>query len=132
VADMQRNTIQRQIILETLKKFHTHPTVEELYAEIQKSHPAISKTTIYRNLRQLVQGGQAGNVALPNDAERFDQRTDRHYHFQCKSCGALYDVDINYLEEINERVREKYDFQVDAHDIIFKGICMRCKDGTSK
>jgi len=124
---MQRNTVQRQIILDTLKKFATHPTVEEIYEEIQKSHPAISKTTIYRNLRQLVQGGQVGKVVLPDDAERFDKRTDRHYHFQCKSCGELVDVDINYPDGINEKVQAKYGVQVDEHDIIFKGICSQCK-----
>ena len=124
---MQRNTIQRQITLDTLQTFSTHPTVDELYAEIKKSHPAISKTTIYRNLRQLVQSSQVGKVGLPNDAERFDKRTDPHCHFQCKSCGALYDVDIDYPENLNEKVEEKYDFQVDGYGIIFEGICQQCK-----
>ena len=123
---MQRNTVQRQIILETINRFITHPTVEELYSEIQKSHPSISKTTIYRNLRQLANGGQIGRVALPGDVERYDKRTDRHYHFQCKSCGRLLDVDIDYLEGIDEKVREKYGFLVDEHDIVFKGVCPKC------
>jgi len=124
---MQRNTVQRQIILETFNKFITHPTVDELYSEIQKSHPSISKTTIYRNLRQLAQGGQIGKIALPNDVERYDKRTDQHYHFQCKSCRELFDVDIDYLDGINEKVQEKYGIQVEEHDIIFKGICSQCK-----
>jgi len=124
---MQRNTVQRQIIFETLNRFITHPTVDELYSEIQKSHPSISKTTIYRNLRQLAQGGQIGRVALPDDVERYDKRTDRHYHFQCKSCGALLDVDIDYLDGINEKVQEKNGFQVDEHDIVFRGVCPQCK-----
>jgi len=124
---MQRNTVQRQIILETLNRFITHPTVDELYSEIQKSHPSISKTTIYRNLRQLANGGQIGRFALPGDVERCDKRTDRHYHFQCESCGSLLDVDIDYLEGINEKVQEKYGFQVDRHDLIFKGTCSHCK-----
>lgn len=124
---MQRNTVQRQIIVDTLNKFTTHPTVDELYSEIIKSHPAISKTTIYRNLHQLAQGGQIGRIALPDDAERYDKRTDQHYHFQCKSCGVLLDVDIDYLNGINETVQEKYGFHVDGHDIIFKGVCSQCK-----
>ena len=123
---MQRNTVQRQIILETLNKFVTHPTVDELYSQIQKSHPSISKTTIYRNLRQLTQSGQINKVPLPNDVERYEKRTDCHYHFQCKSCGNLYDVDIYYVIGINEKVHEKYGFQVDEHYIIFNGICPLC------
>jgi len=123
---MQRNTVQRQIILEALNKFNTHPTVDELYSEIQKSHPSISKTTVYRNLRQLAQGGHIGRVALPDDVERYDKRTDQHYHFQCKSCGGLLDVDINYLDGINEKVHKKHGFQVDGHDIVFMGVCPQC------
>jgi len=124
---MQRNTVQRQIILDTLNKFITHPTVDELYSEIHKGHPSISKTTIYRNLRQLAQGGQIGRVALPDDVERYDKRTDRHYHFQCKSCGELLDVDIGYVDGINEKVQEKYGFQVDGHNTVFFGTCTQCK-----
>ena len=124
---MQRNTVQRQIIFDTLNKFITHPTVDELYSEIQKSHPSISKTTIYRNLRQLAQGGQIGRVSLPDDVERYDKRVDQHYHFQCKSCGALTDVDIEYLDGINDKVHEKNGFQVDGHDIVFKGVCLQCQ-----
>jgi len=125
--NMQRNTVQRQIIFDTLNNFITHPTVDELYSEIQKRHPSISKTTIYRNLRQLAQGGQIGRVALPDDVERYDKRTDKHYHFQCESCGKLLDVDIDYLDGINEKVQEKYGFQVDKHDIVFMGVCPQCK-----
>ena len=125
---MKRNTVQRQIISETLNKFITHPTVDELYSEIIKSHPSISKTTVYRNLRQLAQGSQIGRVALPDDVERYDKRTDQHYHFQCKSCGELLDVDIDYLDGINEKAQEKHGFQVDEHDIVFKGICLNCKE----
>ena len=125
---MQRNTVQRQIILGTLKQFDTHPTVDELYAEIQKSHPPISKTTIYRNLRQLAQVGQIGKVALPDNSDRYDKRTDQHYHFLCKNCGTLFDVDIDYPEGINEKVQKKYGVKVEEHDTIFKGICQKCKE----
>ena len=124
---MHRSTVQRQIIFDTLNNFTTHPTVEELYAEIQESHPSISKTTIYRNLRYLAQGGKIGKVGLSDNADRYDKRTDQHYHFQCKTCEALFDVDIDYLGGINEKVHEKYGFQVDAHEILFKGICPECK-----
>ena len=125
---MQRNTVQRQIILDTLNDIPTHPTVDELYSEIRKRHPSISKTTIYRNLRHLAQGGLIGNVALSDDVERYDKRTDQHYHFQCKSCGELLDVDIDHLVGINEKVQEKYGFLVEKHDVVFVGSCPQCKE----
>ena len=125
--NIQRNTVQRQIILEALKKLYTHPTVEEVYTQIHKNHPTISKATVYRNLRLLAERGEIGQVSLPDDADRFDERTDQHYHFKCKLCGELSDVDVEYLAAIDETVREKYGFQVDEHDVVFRGICKKCR-----
>ena len=122
----KRNTVQQQIILDILKKFQTHPTVEKIYAEIIKNHPKISKATVYRNLHKLTECGVIRQVPLPNEMERYDSRTNRHYHFKCRECGSIFDVDIDYLDGINETVRQIYGFQIDEHDIIFKGACPQC------
>ena len=125
---MQRKTVQRQIIADALKNFDIHPTVDEVYAEIQKNHPSISKTTVYRNLRMLAQDGKIRQVVLSDDAERYDKRTEQHYHFKCYNCGRLFDVDMDYLEDIDDRVRQEYDFQIHMHDVIFRGFCLHCRD----
>ena len=126
--NFQRNTVRRQIIQKTVKKLHTHPTVEEVYQEVHKSHPTISKVTVYRNLRQLAENGVVRKVLLREELERYDKRADHHYHFKCRNCGALFDVDVDYPKEMDETVRQKYGFQVDGHDIVFWGICPKCAD----
>lgn len=125
----QRNTVQQQIIHETLKKLRIHPTIDEIYAEINKEHPSISKSTVYRNLRQLAADGMIRQVSLPDGLERYDGCMDQHYHFNCKRCGGIIDVSIEYLVGINDAVEGKYGFQVDAHDVVFSGICLKCKNG---
>jgi Fur family peroxide stress response transcriptional regulator len=122
----QRNTVQRQIILDTLTRLNTHPSIEELCAEIRKDHPAISKTTVYRNLRQLAKNGLIREVSLLDGLERYDSYTEQHYHFKCKSCGGIYDVEIDYVSGLNDAVHEKYSFQVDEHNIVFSGVCKKC------
>ena len=122
----QRNTVQRQIIWETVKKLHTHPTVEEIYEEIHKNHPTVSKTTVYRNLRQLAESGAIRQVSLSDTVDHFDDRTDQHYHFKCKMCGCISDIDVGYLADINEAVQRNYEFQVDAHEVLFSGTCLKC------
>ena len=130
--DRKRKTVQRQIILDTIRSFYTHPTVEEVHAEIQKKHPSISKTTVYRNLHQLAIVGEIRRVSLPNDLERYDRRTIKHYHFVCRTCSCLFDVDIEYLQGINETVQAKYGFLVHEHDVIFSGICQQCMEGCAQ
>ena len=124
----QRNTVQRQIILDTLRKLNTHPSIDEIYADIHEEHPSISKTTVYRNLRQLAENGVIRQVLLPDGLERYDERTSQHYHFRCKNCGSILDVDIDYLAGINSTVQGKYGIQVDEHDVIFSGFCRQCKN----
>ncbi|MCL2760810.1 MAG: transcriptional repressor [Desulfuromonadales bacterium] len=123
---VKRNTVQRQIILDILKKFHIHPTVDEVYVEIQKAHPTISKATVYRNLRQLAESGEIRQVSMSDDPERYDRRADHHYHFKCKICGKILDVDIDHIKGINEVAQQKYGVKIDEHDVTFKGICPEC------
>ena len=123
---MIRNTVQRQIILEALKKINAHPTVEEICMEIHQDHPAISKATVYRNLKKLAENNNIRRILLPEELERYDERTDQHYHFQCKNCGRIIDVDMEYLAGINTAVQGKYGVQVDGHDVVFSGVCQKC------
>ena len=126
----QRNTVQRQIILGALLQLKTHPTIDEVYAMIHREHPSISISTIYRNLRRLAKDGVIRRVSLPDGLERYDQRTDQHYHFKCKNCGSIFDVEISDPENlagINEEVARRYGFSVNEHDIAFSGLCSKCK-----
>jgi len=123
----QRNTIQRKIVLDTLKRLENHPTTEELYIEIQKSYPTISKTTVYRNLRLLVQNGLVRQVSVPDGPERYEGRPHPHYHFRCGTCGNVFDVDIPIITDVDACVAQKYGFDVSGHDVMFHGICDKCK-----
>ena len=41
----KRNTIQKQLVLEAVAQLHNHPTAEQVYAQVVKAHPTISKAT---------------------------------------------------------------------------------------
>ena len=116
-------------MLDALLKLSTHPTIEEIYAEIHKEHPSISKTTVYRNLRQLAGGGVISRCSLPDGLERYDGSVAHHYHFLCKECERISDVEIDNLVGINQAVQKKYGFKIDAHDLVFSGVCPKCQQG---
>ena len=50
----RRNTIQKQLVLEAVAQLHNHPTAEQVYAQVVKEHPTISKATVYRNLEMCI------------------------------------------------------------------------------
>ena len=124
----KRNTIQRKIVHETLMRQKNHPTVEELHAAIQKDYPTISKTTVYRNLRILAQDGLVRQVMMLDGLERYEGQLDLHYHFRCRMCGKILDVEIPGLARMDASIKDKYGFLVEGHDIVFHGVCAGCID----
>ena len=122
-----RNTVQRQIVLDAVKKLNTHPSIEEIYAFIHNEHPSISKSTVYRNLHYLEEGGYLRYISMPDGPARYDANCFRHYHFKCRGCGKLYDVAIAYLDGINDMVQSLHGFEVGEHNVVFTGLCTACK-----
>ncbi|MCL2579749.1 MAG: transcriptional repressor [Oscillospiraceae bacterium] len=129
---MQRNTVQRQIILSTLKQMKAHPTVEEISARIQTDHPTISKTTVYRNLRLMAESKAIAQILIPDDVERYEGNTDNHHHFKCNVCQEIFDLNIDGLHErltqLGKMVEDSSGFQADYPEIVFRGVCNHCKE----
>ncbi len=126
---MKRDTIQRRIIAGAVRRMRRHPTAEDVYVEVQKEHHSISKATVYRNLHELAEEGEIRAVFLPDSPERFDARTPHHYHFRCRRCGEVFDVDMGYLPGLDKAAADMYGFRVDDHDIVFQGRCPACQEG---
>lgn len=61
----KRNTIQKQLVLDAVFRLANHPTAEEVYAEVARSHPTVSKATVYRNLGSLSEDGLLRHIKMP-------------------------------------------------------------------
>ena len=124
---IQRNTIQRSAILATVNCLKSHPTADEVYDEISKTYPTISRATVYRNLNQLWEGDCINKIEVPNGADCFDHIVTKHYHIKCSTCGKVFDVEMEYIEDLEKSIRNSNGFDFSGHDIIFKGVCPKCK-----
>ena len=125
---MKRNTIQRTLVLEAVNRLKSLATADEIYHLIAKEHPNISRGTVYRNLKQLSESGEIRKLEIPGGADRFDHRCHDHYHIRCLKCGRVFDVEMEYMEDLGKRIKNTHGFEFSGHDIIFKGICPGCKD----
>ena len=124
---ISRNTIQRQIVLNAVKELTSHPTAEDVYTCIVKQHPNISKGTVYRNLNLLADQGELLRVRIPDGADRYDFRTQRHYHIRCSKCGRVFDVDMPYQEDFLDSVPDTHGFIFTDYEIVFAGLCTDCQ-----
>ncbi len=122
----QRNTRQKQLVLETVRGHKDHPTADQIYLEVREIDEKISRGTVYRNLNQLSESGELTHVRVPS-ADRFDRRLDLHYHLFCINCGAVYDAPLTYHMETDSHVSEVTGFDIKRHRMVFEGICQKCQ-----
>lgn len=123
----KRKTIQCELVLAAVAKLQRHATADEIYNEIVKEHPTISKTTVYRNLQRLCEKGDIRKREIPGGADRFDHICSDHYHVKCINCGGVFDVDMEYMPNLEKSIKDTQGFVFTGHDVIFKGICPECK-----
>ncbi len=124
---MQRNTIQAALVLEAVNKLQSHATADEVYQEIVREHPHISRGTVYRNLNRLAQAGEIRKLELSGGADRFDHLCHDHCHVRCEKCGRVFDVDMEFVSGLEKNIRDPHGFQFTGYDIIFRGICPACR-----
>ena len=124
---MIRNTIQNALVKTAVRMLHNHATADEVYAEIRKTHPTISKGTVYRNLQRLAEDGEIRKREFPGHPDRFDDITSDHYHAICCECGNVFDVDMALLSHPENSVHDRHGFRFTGHDLIFHGVCPACQ-----
>lgn len=120
----RRNTIQRQLVSETVRSLD-HPNAEEVYEAIAKNHPHVSKATVYRNLNLLAEQAEIGKIKTSEGADRFDCRTDRHFHMRCRVCGRLFDAPF-FPPELPLEADETEGFIIEGYTVEIFGTCSDC------
>jgi Fe2+ or Zn2+ uptake regulation protein len=117
---------QRDAILNVLVESHDHPTAETLHERLRARMPSISLGTVYRNLAFLVDAGKVARVKAEGEVSRFDARTERHYHLQCRACGAMVDLDMEVDPSLDGKAESRSGGRVFGHELRFYGLCRAC------
>ena len=120
-----RNTVQKQIILDSIKNTKIHPTASDLYDILSKVDNTIGKSTIYRNLNQMVDNGDIKIITTHNGAKRYDGDMEDHDHFICSKCGRVLDLG-NDTSNDTTPIEKKYKFKIVNKNTIYEGICENC------
>ena len=119
---MENYSKQREEIIDIMKELYNHPTAEEIYFLVKQKDPAISRSTVYRNLKFLSDKGVVTQISVSNGPDRYDYIEERkkHGHVICTKCGRLYD--FNYDLDI-EKVKQNI-FSQTGVEILNDGIAM--------
>ncbi len=117
---------QREMILNQVRLYPIHPTADQVYSALKADNPNLSLGTVYRNLNQLCEMGMLLKIRIADGSDRFDGRTDRHYHMVCDKCTQVYDVELSQLDGLNGEIAEKYGHRLTAVTLNLNGICSAC------
>lgn len=117
---------QREAIREYLMQTKEHPTADMVYMKIRTIYPNISLGTVYRNLNLLAQKGEIIKINCQDGSERFDGNVSPHYHFLCKSCRRVHDLEMESIEHINKIAGAGFKGKIEGHVTFFYGKCPEC------
>jgi len=118
-------TPQRLEILKYLDNHRNHPAVDQIYKELKRNNPSLSKTTVYNSLEILNKHKIINSISITGLESRYDIINEMHHHFMCKKCGRIIDIEIacpniKKISEIGHKIEEVHGY--------FKGICKECID----
>lgn len=123
----RRFSRSRTAILKTLQKKHCC-TVEELLRAFPDSK-APHKTTMYRELENLVSHDFVRELDFGDGSKRYEIKTDEHHHHLiCTECGALEPIRLD--DDLNQKVgplAARLGFVLTHHTLEFFGLCETCK-----
>lgn len=122
----RRNTVQQEIVAQTLREMHDHPTADAVYIEICNKHSTISRATVFRILNRMAEEGRILRVSNSSGADRFDYNMEKHCHVRCKKCGRIGDVIMKKLPEPEKEIGCAYGYRITGHALLFEGICEEC------
>ena len=131
---MERNTRQRQAVLDALDHAGRALTPNEILELAQASVASLNLSTIYRNLNALQDDARIVKVMLPGQAARFEaacasrdgdtaHHHHHHHHFHCTACDRVYTLHAcpGSMKELAPQ-----GFVVRAHEVTLHGLCADC------
>jgi len=121
---MARNTLQKEIIYETLCRMGNHPTASMVYDAVHENHPTISRSTVYRVLGQMAEEGTVLHLGLAGSDNRFDGTVYQHGHARCRKCGEVADIPAVAIAQ----PEETGGFLIEEYAVEYRGLCPKCRE----
>ncbi len=120
----RRNTDQKRVVLQCIDELG-HVTMEQLIQMVHEKDLSISISTIYRNVSVLLAEKLVKKFKI-NQVEVYETVKAKHYHFLCKECGNIFDLDTG---ELDKRLFDLFKIEgnkIEDIEIYFSGICRNC------
>lgn len=112
-------TAQRLAVAGFVLGTTSHPTADEIFEEVRRRSPTISRATVYNTLHLLAAQGLVRTQVVREGAIVFDPRVERHHHFVDEETGEIHDVPWEALKVSGEESLR--DYTVSDLQVVMRG-----------
>ena len=120
-------TKQRAIMLSIFRSeacHGKHKTAAALLVLAKELMPAISRATVYNNLRAMEEEGLIRRITGDNGADVYDASFDLHAHLICTVCNEIKDVPC---PDMLDMMRAASGENIDSYELKLRYVCEKCK-----
>jgi Fe2+ or Zn2+ uptake regulation protein len=114
---------QRLKVLAYLIRNRCHPTVDQIFTDLHRDIPTLSRTTVYNTVRILADAALVRVITIEDNETRYDIDVNNHGHFKCESCGTIFNFNIDIDAFTSDDLKS---FKICDKNVYFKGICPDC------
>ncbi len=114
--------------------FHENPTKHFTIYELEqllKQAKCDNLATIYNNLATFVEMEIIDEFNF-NNQKHYELADTLHGHFICVNCDDIFNVEVPGLACLKMEINQKYNAQVFANNLEFKGLCSKCSNKEDK
>lgn len=125
-------TTQRRVILDVIiENQGQHLNPEEIYDRVKDKYPEIGLATVYRTLQLLDDLNIIHKLNFNDGCSRYEVNSNtsdhHHHHLICLDCGKVIEVEIDLLDDLEEKIEQDGEFKVVDHRVKFFGYCKDCQ-----
>ncbi|HNV03115.1 MAG TPA: transcriptional repressor [Vicinamibacterales bacterium] len=130
-AEGGRRASKRERILALFLTHEGRLSTDDLVGLIRREDPGVSRATVYRTLRWMVDAGVARRIDFPEGPSRFEHayRHPRHFHLICKTCNRSFEFLSSEIEGVIDEVASARGFAARQSVLQIYGTCEACLAG---
>jgi len=110
---------QRVAVADYVLYTTAHPSADQVWAEVKRSFPMLSRATVYNTLNLFTEKGLLRELVLAEGKTVFDPKLDPHHHFLDEETGEIVDVPWSALDV--RRVHSLSGFDVREYQVVMRG-----------
>jgi len=123
----EKLTEPRRVLVRHIFNTHKHFDADELVRDLHDAGRQVSRSTVYRTLRLLVEAGLLRELRLTNrSAFEHDYGYPAHDHLHCTACNRIVEFSNDEILKLRDSISLTHGFRPSGHRFLISGVCSAC------